>query len=98
MIISGGINIYPREIEDVLLQHPGVAEVAVVGIPDEKWGEKLKAFIVARAGAELAADDILRFCEGRISGMKTPKVVAFIGRIPRNANGKVLKTALRGGD
>jgi long-chain acyl-CoA synthetase len=98
MVISGGVNIYPREIEDVLLQHPGVAEVAVVGIPDEKWGEKLKAFIVARPGAELAVDDILRFCEGRISGMKTPKVVAFIGRIPRNANGKVLKTALRGGD
>jgi long-chain acyl-CoA synthetase len=95
MVISGGINIYPREIEDVLLQHPSIAEVAIVGVPDEKWGEKLKAFVVPRPGLALTAEDVLAFCEGRISGIKVPKEVAFIERIPRNANGKVLKTALR---
>ncbi len=95
MVISGGINIYPREVEDVLLQHPAVAEVAVVGVADEKWGEKLKAFVVTRPGEQLSAEDLLGFCAGRLSGLKTPKEVAFIERIPRNANGKVLKTALR---
>jgi long-chain acyl-CoA synthetase len=95
MVISGGINLYPREIEDVLVQHPDVAEVAVVGVPDEKWGERLKAFVVARPGAVLTAESLMDFCEGRISPIKTPKEVAFIERIPRNANGKVLKTELR---
>jgi long-chain acyl-CoA synthetase len=95
MVISGGVNIYPREIEEVLLRHPDVSEVAVVGVPDPKWGEKLKAFVVARAGASPTAESVIGFCDGRISAIKTPKEVAFIERIPRNANGKVLKGELR---
>jgi len=96
MVISGGINIYPREIEEILARHPGIAEAAVIGVPDEKWGERLKAFVVRRAGAaELTAEAVTAFCEGRISGIKIPRDVAFIDQLPRNANGKVLKTALR---
>jgi long-chain acyl-CoA synthetase len=95
MVISGGVNIYPREIEEVIGQHPGVGEVAVIGVPDEKWGEVLKAFVVPRAGAEVSEEALLTFLESRIARMKLPKHVEFIPQIPRNANGKVLKTALR---
>jgi long-chain acyl-CoA synthetase len=95
MVITGGINVYPREVEEILFQHPGIAEAAVVGTPDEKWGERLKAFVVTRPGIAVTAEEILRFCEGRISKIKIPKDVAFIERIPRNASGKVLKTELR---
>jgi acyl-CoA synthetase (AMP-forming)/AMP-acid ligase II len=96
MVISGGVNIYPREIEEVLFQHPEIVEAAVVGVPDDKWGERLKAFVVRRRGSALTEQAVIEFCEGRISRMKTPKEVAFIEQVPRNANGKVLKTALRG--
>jgi long-chain acyl-CoA synthetase len=95
MVISGGINIYPREIEEVLACHPEIVEAAVIGVPDEKWGERLKAFVVCRRGAALTTEAVVAFCEGRISGMKIPKDVVFIEQIPRNANGKVLKTELR---
>ncbi|MCP4000055.1 MAG: AMP-binding protein [Gammaproteobacteria bacterium] len=95
MVISGGINIYPRDIEETLLQHPAISDTAVIGIADEKWGEKLKAFIVLAPGKELDADGVAAFCEGRISSMKTPKEIAFIEALPRNASGKVLKTDLR---
>jgi long-chain acyl-CoA synthetase len=95
MVISGGVNIYPREIEEVLVKHPEIAEAAIVGVPDERWGERLKAFIVAAPGSELDAEGVTAYCEARISRMKTPKDVEFIEQIPRNANGKVLKTELR---
>jgi len=95
MVISGGVNLYPREVEEVIFQHPAVLEAAVIGIPDEKWGEVLKAFVVLRPGEDVGADGLLAFLESRISRMKLPKHVEFIGQIPRNANGKVLKTALR---
>ena len=95
MVISGGINIYPRDIEEVLLQHPSISDAAVIGVPDEKWGERLKAFIVLVPGKELDVDGIAEFCDGRISSMKTPKDIAFIDILPRNASGKVLKTDLR---
>jgi len=95
MVISGGVNIYPREVEEVIVQHGDVAEAAVIGVPDEKWGEVLKAFVVRRANAALTASDLLEFMESRIARMKLPKQVEFIAQIPRNANGKVLKTALR---
>jgi long-chain acyl-CoA synthetase len=95
MVISGGINIYPREIEEVLVRHPGIAEAAVIGVPDEKWGERLRAFVVRRPGADLTPEAIAEFCEGRISAIKIPRDVVFIDQVPRNANGKVLKTALR---
>ena len=95
MVISGGVNIYPREVEEVIGQHPGVQEAAVIGVPDEKWGEVLKAFVVPRPGTDLVAEALLAFLEPRIARMKLPKHVEFIRQIPRNANGKVLKTALR---
>ncbi len=95
MVISGGINIYPREIEEVLVKHPDIADAAVIGVPDEKWGERLKAFIVAAPGASLDETAIAEWCEGKISGMKIPKDLSFISTLPRNASGKVLKTDLR---
>jgi acyl-CoA synthetase (AMP-forming)/AMP-acid ligase II len=95
MVISGGVNIYPREIEEVLFQHPAIRDVAVIGVPDDKWGEKLKAFVVSDPAAGLDAEAIAAFCEGRIAKMKIPKEVEFIDQVPRNPTGKVLKTALR---
>ncbi len=95
MVISGGVNIYPREVEEIMITHPDVADVAVIGIPDEKWGESLKAYIVRKGGASTNAEGMIEFCEGRISRMKTPRAIEFIDAIPRNATGKVLKTDLR---
>ncbi len=95
MVISGGINIYPREVEEVLVTHPQISDVAVIGVPDEKWGESLKAFIVLRGKASLDAEAVAEFCEGRISRIKIPRGVEVVDAIPRNATGKVLKTELR---
>jgi long-chain acyl-CoA synthetase len=95
MVISGGVNIYPREIEEVLLAHPAVSDIAVVGVPDERWGERLRAFVVLRPGARLSVDDIGSFCAGRLAPYKVPKELRSIEVLPRNANGKVLKTELR---
>ena len=95
MVISGGINVYPREIEEVLFRHPEVTDAAVIGVPDEKWGESLKAFIVKPKESSLDEDALVEFCEGLISRLKTPRQFEFIDVIPRNATGKVLKTELR---
>ena len=95
MIISGGINIYPREIEEVLLSHPQINDVAVIGLPDEKWGEIIKAFIVFKNQEELILDDLHDFCKDKISKIKMPKFIENIRALPRNANGKVLKRELR---
>jgi long-chain acyl-CoA synthetase len=95
MVISGGVNIYPREIEEVLFAHPAIADVAVIGVPDDKWGESLKAVIVTKAGASITLADITAFCQGKLAPYKVPKALRLIDALPRNANGKVLKTALR---
>ena len=95
MIISGGVNIYPREIEEVLLEHPEINDIAIVGEPDEKWGEIIKAFIVFKE-EELSLDVIQDFCSNKIASIKMPKIIETIDALPRNANGKVLKTELRG--
>jgi long-chain acyl-CoA synthetase len=95
MVISGGVNIYPREVEEVIYRLPEVADVALIGVPDERWGEVLKAFVVRRAGSSLDEAGLVGALEGQISRMKLPKYVEFIEQIPRNASGKVLKTALR---
>ena len=94
MIVSGGENVYPREIEDVLFEHPGVADAAVIGVPDEKWGETVKA-IVVRKDPGLTADDVLAHCRGRLGGYKQPRSVDFVDALPRNPSGKVLKKDLR---
>jgi acyl-CoA synthetase (AMP-forming)/AMP-acid ligase II len=95
MVISGGVNIYPREVEEVMITHPDIADIAVIGVPDEKWGESLKAYVVAKKGSSKDSEALIEFCEGRISRMKTPRLIEFIDAIPRNATGKVLKTDLR---
>ena len=94
MVISGGVNIYPREVEEILFTHPGIADVAVIGVPDKMWGEHLKAFIVPRE-AGFALDTLAAFCAGRIAPYKVPREWALLSELPRNANGKVLKIALR---
>ena len=95
MIISGGTNIYPREVEEVMLLHPGVLEVSVVGEPDEEWGENVVAFVVPRQGASLDEKDLDRFCLDNMARFKRPKNYHFIDALPKNNYGKVLKTELR---
>jgi acyl-CoA synthetase (AMP-forming)/AMP-acid ligase II len=95
MIISGGENIYSREIEDVILKHPAVHEVAVIGVPDEKWGEAIKAFVALREGQKATEEEIINFCKEHLASYKKPKSVEFIDAIPKNPYGKVLKRDLR---
>ena len=95
MIVSGGVNIYPAEIENALYSFPGVAEAAVIGVPDDKWGESVKAFVVLREGVHAEAGDLIGFCRERIAGYKLPRSIEFVSVLPRNASGKVLKTELR---
>lgn len=96
MVISGGVNIYPSEVENILAQHPAIADVAVIGVPDDKWGEALKAFIVPAAhGDTPEPDDLIEFCSERLSRYKVPRLIETIDAIPRNPTGKVLKAALR---
>ncbi|MEM8773084.1 MAG: long-chain-fatty-acid--CoA ligase [Pseudomonadota bacterium] len=97
MIISGGENIYPAELENILGAHPAIAEVAVVGAPDEKWGEIVKVIAVRRPGEALEEDDIFECLHGKIAAFKMPRIVEFIEALPRNPSGKVLKTKLRTG-
>jgi fatty-acyl-CoA synthase len=95
MIVSGGENIYPREIETVLLTHPSVADAAVVGVPNEKWGESPLAFVVPKPGAGVGADELESFCRDRLAGYKRPRAFEFVDEIPRNPSGKILKRVLR---
>lgn len=95
MIISGGENIYSREIEDVILKHPAILEVAVIGVPDETWGEAIKALVVLKEGGAATAEDIINFCKDHLASYKKPKSVEFLESIPKNAYGKVLKRELR---
>ena len=95
MIISGGENIYPREIEDVLFRLSGVADAAVIGVPDEKWGEAVKAVIQVKEGMTLSEADVRAHCRANLGGFKQPSSVDFIDEIPRNLSGKVLKKDLR---
>ncbi|MFM9379034.1 AMP-binding protein [Gordonia sp. VNK21] len=95
MIISGGYNVYPREVEDALSAHPAVAECAVVGAPDDKWVEAVTAFVTLKPGADAGEDELIDFVRGRIAAHKAPKQVHFIEAIPKSAVGKVLRRALR---
>ena len=95
MVISGGVNIYPREIEDHLHTHPDILEAAVIGVPDEEWGETLKAFIVTRPGTSLTEEAVAEFCKRGLADYKRPKLVAFLDDLPHNPTGKVLKRELR---
>jgi long-chain acyl-CoA synthetase len=94
MIISGAFNLYPKEIEDVIVTHPKVKEVAVIGVPDEKWGEAVKAVVVPKQGTEVIEQEIIDYCRDRMATFKKPKTVDIVEKLPRNPYGKVLKTAL----
>jgi len=94
MIISGGENIYPREIEEVLITHPAVSEVAVLGLPDPVWGQRVHAVVALKPGHSLSPGEVIDYCQGRLAGFKKPKSVDFVERLPRSATGKVLKREL----
>jgi acyl-CoA synthetase (AMP-forming)/AMP-acid ligase II len=95
MIISGGENIYPAEIEDLLLGHPKVMDVGVIGYPVEMWGEAAKAIVVLMPGEELTEDELIDWCKGKIGKFKTPKKIEFADELPRTPTGKILKRVLR---
>jgi len=95
MVISGGNNIYPREIEEVLLKHPAVYEVAVIGVPDAHWGESVKAIVALRPGSTITGEELIAFCQEHLASYKKPRTVEFIPQLPKNAYGKVLKRELR---
>jgi fatty-acyl-CoA synthase len=95
MVISGGVNIYPREIEDHLHTHPAILEAAVVGVPDPEWGETLRAFVVLRGGAALTEAQVIDYCREQLADFKRPRKVTFLPELPRNPTGKILKRELR---
>ena len=95
MYISGGENVYPAEVENVLFQIPEVADAAIIGVPDERWGEVGMAIIVRKADQDLVEGDVIRHCLGRLAKFKVPQSVVFVESLPRNATGKVLKRELR---
>lgn len=95
MIISGGENIYPAEIESVIYGHPKVADVGVIGYDDEQWGESIRAIVVPKPGVQVTAEEIIDYCKGQIGKFKIPKSVVFTETLPRNPSGKILKRVLR---
>jgi long-chain acyl-CoA synthetase len=95
MIIAGGFNVYPREIDEVLFQHPKVQEAVSVGIPDPYRGETVKAFIVLKSGEKATAEEIINFCKEKLAAYKVPKMVEFRDSLPKSAIGKVLRKVLR---
>jgi long-chain acyl-CoA synthetase len=95
MVISGGVNIYPAEIEEVIYEHAAVLDVAVIGVPNEDWGEELKAVVQLKPGVSTTADDIIDFCRERLADYKRPRTVDFVAEVPRNPSGKLLKREIR---
>ncbi|MCK4795002.1 MAG: AMP-binding protein, partial [Desulfobacteraceae bacterium] len=95
MIISGAFNIYPKEIEDVVVTHPKVKEVAVIGVPDKKWGEAIKAVVVPKEGDEITEQEIIEYCGDHMASFKKPKSVDVVTELPRNPYGKIQKAVLR---
>jgi len=95
MIVSGGENIYPREIENALFDHPRIIDAAVIGVPDEKFGEALLAVIVTDTGEDITTDEVIAFCRTKLGGYKVPRRISCVTELPRNASGKVLKRELR---
>jgi acyl-CoA synthetase (AMP-forming)/AMP-acid ligase II len=95
MIVSGGENVYPREIEDVIYGYPGILEVAVIGVPDERWGERVHAVVVPKAAEELDVDAMLVYLKSQLASYKVPKTAEVVAELPKNATGKILKMVLR---
>ena len=95
LVISGGENVYPAEVELVLRAHPAVADACVVGVPDERWGEAVAAAVVVRRGRLVSAEELVAFAAGRLAGYKRPRRIELVDDLPRNATGKVLRRVLR---
>ena len=95
MIVSGGENVFPREVEDLLADHEAIEEAAVIGVPDEEFGQRLKAFVVRRDGAQLDEQDVKRYVKENLARFKVPRDIVFVQELPRNATGKVLKRVLQ---
>jgi fatty-acyl-CoA synthase len=95
MIVSGGENVFPREVEDLLAEHPAVDDVAVIGVPDQEFGERLRAFVVLKRGAQLSEDQVRAHVRENLARFTVPRDVVFVDVLPRNATGKVLKRELR---
>jgi fatty-acyl-CoA synthase len=94
MIVSGGENVFPREVEDLLADHEGIEEAAVIGVEDEKFGQRLKAFVVSRDGSDLDGEAVKEYVKHNLARYKVPREVVFVEELPRNATGKVLKREL----
>lgn len=95
MIISGGFNVYPTEIESILFNHPAVFEACVIGIPDEKWGEAIKAVVVLKEGAQASEEDLISHCAEYLAGFKKPQTIEFVDNLPKNPNGKIVRRVIR---
>ena len=95
MIIASGYNVYPRDVEEVLYEHPAVKEAAVIGIPDEYRGETVKAFIVKKEGCNVTADEMIAYCKENMAAYRVPKIVVFRNELPKTNVGKVLRRALK---
>jgi len=97
LIIRSGMNVYPREVEEILYGHPAVLEAAVVGVPDEARGEEVKAFVTLKSGSEASAGELLAYCRERMAKFKCPKSLEFLPSLPKGPTGKILKRQLRNG-
>ncbi len=95
LIITGGENVYPREVEEVLYRHGAVMECAVIGVPDEKWVERVHAVVVLKEGQKVGADDLVDFCKQHLARYKAPRSLEFVDALPKNPQGKILKRELR---
>jgi acyl-CoA synthetase (AMP-forming)/AMP-acid ligase II len=95
MYICGGFNVYPAEVEQALARLDGVADVAVIGVPDDRLGEVGRAFVVRRSDSDLAEAEVIAYARGRLANFKAPRSVTFLDQLPRNAGGKVVKPTLR---
>ena len=96
MIVTGGFNVFPSEIEAVINSHPAVLDCAVVGVPDDKWGEAVKAVVQLKPGRQIEAEKLIAMCKQELGSVKTPKSIEFWEELPRSAVGKVLKRDIRG--
>ncbi len=95
MVVSGGENVYPAEVENALFGHPVIADVAVIGVPDERWGEAVKAVVVLKPGCSVTVEELVAFARERIAAFKVPKSADFVSALPRNPSGKILRRELR---
>jgi len=96
MIISGGANLYPAEIEAELIQHPKIADVAVFGIPHDDWGEEVKAVVAFKQGKSATVDELVAYCKEHLAAYKYPRIVEILDALPKGPTGKILKRELRG--